>query len=220
MKKQIGFFLILAGSLLAQTPEIVTAAFEKVNADTVHQYRFKKSVRASDNTQILQYDPTQEGSDCWQLISVNDQPPDKNQLREFYKEMSKNGKDSNKSLSFDTKDMKDFLLLQETSKIMEYAFAINGDEDDKMAENLKCSLCINKSDTTINRIAMLLTEPVSPMISVKIDEFRVEMVFDKIAETGSTLIKETQTRIKGKAMVFKEIDENVTEKYFDYQLVE
>jgi len=220
LRKLLFVLLVFSSLIFAQTPEIVTTAFAKMEADSVHQYSYMKSVQSTETLRIMKYDPTREGSDCWELVSINGENPNKKELKAFYKEMSGNSDSKNKSISMDSDDMINFSIVNDLDNHIEYSFNMEGDEDDKMADALTCTISLNKIDSTITKMTMYITETLSPMVSVKIEEFKIEMNFDKLAQTGSTLIQETKTRIKGQAMVFKKIDENVTETYFDYKLVD
>ena len=220
LKKVSVVILIFTCLIFAQTPQIIETAFGKMEADSIYQYSYTKVVQTTENNRVMSYDPTKEGSDCWKLVSVNGNEPGKKDLKAFYKEMSNSGENNNKSISMGSDDMTNFSVINDFDNNIEYSFNIDGDDDDKMADALTCTISLNKIDSTITKMTMYITETLSPMLSVKIEEFKVEMIFDKLAETGSTLIQETKTRIKGKAMVFKKINENVTETYYDYKLVE
>ena len=218
--KKLSIILFVFGSLIfAQTPQIVETAFAKLEADSIYQYSYTKSVQSTENNRIMKYDPTKDGSNCWELVSINGEKPDKKELKAFYKELSNNNEGDN-NISFKSEDMRDFALTSETDRNIQYSFAMDGNEDDKMADKLTCTISMDKIDSTITKMSMFITETVSPMVSVKIEEFKIELLFDKLAETGSTILLKTKTCIKGKAMVFKKIDENVVETYFDYKLVE
>lgn len=206
--------------LLAEaTPTIVQTAFDKIAADSVHAYSYKKITQSPEETKIIFHDASKEGDDQWQLISINDQPPTKEELKDFYKQMANTSKEGKKSFSLDSNDMYDFMKISESNGLTTFQCKLNDEKNKKMMDKVICHISVNHSDSTLQSIKMKLTEPVSPMISVKLDEFSIEMNFQKMLDTGATLLQETKTNIKGKVMVFKDLNQQVTERYYDYKLV-
>jgi len=219
MRRLLVFIAVLPAFLLAETPIMVETALNKLAADSTNQYSYTKKTIATESTRTIKYDPTEKGSDRWELVSVNGQPPTKEEMKSFYEEKAKNEEKNGRSFSVVSDQMRDFSLISETDDMIKYSYRVESEKNKKMTEKLLCEMDIYKSDTSLAEITMEITEPVSPMVSVKLEEFRVQMKFDRYQPTGSPVIAQTQTRIKGKAMLFKKIDQNVMEKYYDYQLV-
>ncbi len=220
MRRLFIFIAVLPVFLFAETPAMVETALNKLAADSTNQYSYTKKTIATEETRTIKYDPTEKGSDRWELVSVNGQSPTREVLKAFYKKQANNEGKKGRSFTFDSEEMQDFSLKSETAEMIEYSYRIESDKNKKMTEKLICEIAINKSDTSLAAIKMQITEPVSPMVSVKLEKFHVEMNFDRYQPTGSPVLAQTKTRIKGKAMLFKKIDENVMEKYYDYKLIE
>ncbi len=219
MKKSIFILImILSNSIYADTPEIVKFAFEKLNADSAFIYGYTKSVHNNKEDRIMQHNPSLDGSDCWELISINGKAPNKKELKAFYKEMAP-PKDGDENMALSSDDMDNFQIISETDNLVKYKFKNNTKKNKKMMEKLTCFLSINKVDSSISYIEMGIDKPISPMVSVTLNEFNIQMSFDVLPKTGANILTQTKTRIKGKAFLFKEINENVTEKYYDYKLI-
>ncbi|MFP4549147.1 MAG: hypothetical protein ACLFQM_13535 [Fidelibacterota bacterium] len=219
MRQLLIILVILPVFLFAETPVMVETALNKLAADSTNQYSYTKKTRSAERTRVIKYDPTEKGSDRWELISIDGQQPTKEELKSFYEEKAKNEEKNGRSFSVDSDEMRDFTLISETGDMIKYSYRVESEKNKKMTEKLRCEMAINKKDTSLAEIKMEITEPFSPMVSVKLEEFHVEMKFDRYQPTGSPVMAQTKTRIRGKAMLFKKIDQNVTEKYYDYQLV-
>lgn len=221
MKKLMIIFICLIGPVVfaRNTPGIVEKAMKNIQDGMDYSYSFKKVTKGKESSRVMTYNPTLDEEDQWELVSIDNRKPNRKELKKFYKKMSRiSDKDNKNSMEMSADEMYDFSICNEDDNQIVYQCRMNDEKNKKMMEKVLCELVINKQDSTMNIIRMNLTEPVSPMISVKLDEFDFEMKFQTMVETGANLIEQTRMKIKGKALIFKKIDENVTEKYYDYQL--
>jgi hypothetical protein len=221
MKKKNIFIVILLSNFIfaEEIPKIVQNCFDKMAADSVHSYAYRKTVSTPEETRIISFDPSLEKGDQWQLLSINGNPPNKKELKKFYKETSYQPDGDQQGNTMTSDDMYDFSVVNETEEEIVFLCKIEN-ENEKMQDKMACKIQICKADTTLKSLKMELTEPVSPVISVKLEEFSMEMDFFKMKETGASLIQQASTSVKGKAMLFKELNEQVTERYYDYRLVD
>ncbi len=218
LKQILLTFTLSITTLFAEIPEIVSYAFEKFDQDTVFSYSYFSNTQTKSENFIEKYDPGKKVGDQWELISVNGKTPTKDRLKEYYK--VKDNVNNEHSVNLNTDNMNSFVLFNETAEFLTYSFKLNESKKNKMAKHLKCKLDINKNNKCISKIKMYIEKPFSPMLSVKINNFKMEMIFQQMTDTGANLIKNIKTIVKGKAFLIKEIDENTIIEYHDYQLVQ
>jgi hypothetical protein len=213
--------LTITGSLLAETPAIIVQAFENMAADSIYDYSYTKTENDGETTKLIKFDATLNGDDCWTLISVNDRKPTKDELKDFYKSVSYQG-GNRRTMGVNSEKMYDLTKIFEDDTYIEYKFKMYGDDDkdEKMQQKMDNHIVINKADTNIAKITMTLTEPVSPMLSVKMEKMNIDILFTKMNDTGAYRIKQTTMEIAGKFAVFKKIDRTNVTKYFNYELVD
>ncbi len=221
MKSALLMLLLSVSVMLADTPVFLESAVAKMAADSVYQYSYTKIEDNRDTQKVIKYDASQEGDDCWTLVSVNDRKPTKEEYENFYESISYSDGKGSHSMGIDFDRIYNITKLSESDELINYQFKSRGEtkREKKMQQNMRNIVSINKADTAVVSMTMELTQPVSPMISVKMKEMSVEMKFKKMPDTGAYKIKKTTMNMAGSFAIFKKFDKQMVTKYYDYQLV-
>ncbi|MCF7886543.1 MAG: hypothetical protein K9M80_08610 [Candidatus Marinimicrobia bacterium] len=224
LKKYLIYLLpfVLGNILFAKMPDKIEKVFNKMEADTVFKYAYHKKTIGPEDTILESYNPELPIDNRWNLISVNGKEPEQERIEQYQKRKEQiaevNG--NSRQLRFTNEDMKDFQLINDSNGILTYIFQFAPDENDKVAEHLQGEIKIDKKIDVIKRIKMYNKAPFSPAFSVKIDTFSMVIEYQQMKATGACKISQVQTKVKGKAFVFKKIETDVEEEYFNYVLVE
>ena len=91
-----------------------------------------------------------------------------------------------------------------------------GDEEDEMARNVRGLVVFGKPDLRPQRMSLTLDEPFSPAPTVKISEFRQEMVFAVEPVTNATVLVEMNMVMRGRALVFKKMENETRAVFSDF----
>ena len=205
-----------------KTPEPLAKAFEKMEADSIYTYAYLTKTVNRNASFSESYNPERPIGQRWKLLSVHGEDADRKKINKSIIEKNRLEKShkENSRRKLDEKDMQNFKLLNDSSNILIYSFELNPKENKKMAEFVEGQIMIDESQNRIQEITMYNKAPFSPALSVNIDLFRMNMKFQKQDQTGANKIKSVYTKIKGTALVFKKIDQEVKIEYFDYKLID
>jgi len=216
------FIILSADSLLADIPKTLEIAFKNMEADTIFSYAFYKRTVQEDKTILESYDPSLPKGKRWKLISVKGKEFNREKIEEQLdkKNEVEKSNENTEGTQISMEDMKNFKLINESNGVLTYSFKLNSEQNDKMAKFVDGEILVEKNQNRIKEIKMYNQSPFSPALSVKIDTFNVDMKFEEIHDTGTNKIKSVNTKVKGKALIFKNIDQEVKEEYFNYNLVE
>jgi hypothetical protein len=101
-----------------------------------------------------------------------------------------------------------------------YRFRLKpGGKDDTSAQFMRATFTYHKASKTIEQIELASIQPFSPMFSVKIEEARTVVHYTLATEERPSLLDHIEVKIRGRAMLFKSLDEDLTVKYSDYNYV-
>ena len=210
----------LATSIFAQIPEKVQEAFNNFEADSIYNYAYLKKTTDPDGSMLESYNP-KASKEKWQLLTVNNEQAAPERIKKYNKEKNISGSPKRESRRFELNEntMQDFQIMKETDGEILYSFNLIPEENDKI-DQLKGEITLQKDTGWIQRIKVYNQAPFSPALPVRIDTFRMNMEYQRLKDTNAIKLKTIQTRIKARAFVFKKIDTKVTEKYYNYKLIE
>ena len=96
------------------------------------------------------------------------------------------------------------------------AFPIKEKEGAPKLQEVAGTLVVDKATLRPRRFVVANTETLSPAPTVKMQEFRQEIDFAVDAATGALIFESMRFAMRGRAMVFKKINEEVTLRPLDY----
>ena len=156
-----------------------------------------------------------------QLLAVNGEPPSAEALAEFEAEAKERPRQGERVV-FDLPEeiQGSMRVAEEDPNTVAFAFvpdiAGNGDEEAKMAGKTRGRLVFGKPDLRPQRMTVTLDESFSPAPTVKISEFRQEMAFAVDPVTNATVLAEMAMTMRGRAFVFKKVDNEVRVTFGDF----
>ena len=154
------------------------------------------------------------------LLAVNGEPPSAEALAEFEAEAEELPRRS-EAIVFDLPEgvADSMRVAEEDASTISFAFVPDvgdGEEEDEMAGKLRGRLVVRKPDLRPQRMAITLDEAFSPAPTVKISEFRQEMAFAVEPVTNATVLTEMAMTMRGRAFVFKKVDNEVRVAFSDF----
>jgi hypothetical protein len=216
--------LLVAGSALASGPELVEAALAAMDEADPRQWAYTETTIENGVTRVAKHDPTRPEGERWMLVSVDGRAPtEQEKERDSERRRSSGGEDGDDDeVGFAaTIEPGSLSLIEETATHLIYGFdpASEDEEDRGFNEHLQATLRIAKGGPYVETLEMKSREPFSPGFSVKIKEFALLLTYSPVGDDRIVLPAGVTTKIAGRAMLFKKIDENVAVTYSDYRYV-
>ena len=205
--------------------EQVTRAIDRMDEIEPSQWAFVRTIQTSGQVLVARHDPRLEKTrHGWQLENVNGKPPSEKELAKFYQQVDQ--ADAKSREDEDEAPVKISTLVRIESfrlafsneqgrATFEFTPAMNEGSTRKQ-DVLVGELVFDLTSQRVETISVRNTTTYSPVFSVKISTFDMQMKFEPIA--GHVLLTEMSTHIQGKVF-FKKIDEEVQVTFRDYEWV-
>jgi hypothetical protein len=82
---------------------------------------------------------------------------------------------------------------------------------------MTATFTLHKATETIEQVELAAFEPFSPVFIVKINEAKTTMIYSLPEKDRPTLLQQVTVRIRGRALWFKSMDEDMTVTYSDHE---
>jgi hypothetical protein len=214
----IAVCLFIATSLRAVSmPPELEKALASFQAEGTKGWGFTQNTRSAERSLVERFDPAKPEFSRWSLVQKNDREPTEDEIKE-YKDML-----TRRTRGQTAPNVKDQIRpetcepLGVENGLARYRFQLKpGGEDDKSAEHMVVTFSLHEASGTIERVELSSVRPFSPMFIVKIEEARTVITYTLPEENRPTLLREISVRVRGRAMYFKSLDEDMTVTYSDY----
>ena len=194
--------------VLAANPEVSVACSYTVVAESSEQ---------PDEVREERFEANEDGG-SWQLVSINGEPPSADALDDYADSREEREGRPNPAADFPLAE-----LIQEQSVVLQsedaqtIVFSFTPAEDSGPdPTRMTGTLVVDAATLRPRTITITNTETISPAATVKIQELLQEFEFLTEAETSALLLKSMHFAVKGRAMVFKKINEEVKLRFSDY----
>ncbi|ATC65618.1 hypothetical protein CMV30_17635 [Nibricoccus aquaticus] len=214
----IALCLLIAAPLHAgSVPSELEKALASFQAEGTKGWGFTQSTRSAERSLAERFDPSKPEYARWSLLQKNDRAPTEDEVKE-YKDML-----TRRTRGQTAPNVKDQIRPDTCEPLgvengrARYRFQLKpGGDDDKSAEHMVVTFSLHEATGTIERVELASIQPFSPMFIVKIEEARTVITYTLPDETRPTLLQEITVRVRGRAMYFKSLDEDMTVTYSDY----
>ncbi len=157
----------------------------------------------------------------WRLVAIGDRSPSLEEV-DRYERGSEDRQRRGHPTEFDLAAMareETVVLANEDYETLTFTFALAPSEDSDappFLDKLQGTLTVRKSGFAPTLFVLEALEEVSPGPTVKIHEFRQETTFFRDPESDALLVETVHVRMRGKAFLFKTLDEDRPVRYADY----
>lgn len=218
-------------SLAAPTalPPLVERALATMETSDQEGYAFRMVKTEAATTEIATFDPAKPAAEAWTLLQQNGKAPNAKESEEFRKERAKREKaraeERNKGKSGkrdgELREMIDPASVQvvnETPERATYRFRMRIDDEDgkAFADAIRGTLVVSKKAPHVESLDLASTGEIKAMTGVKISEFHLTLTFFPPDAHGQALPATIRSTVKGRAMLVKKIDQDMTVKFSDY----
>ena len=156
----------------------------------------------------------------WELVSVDGRDPTPAELRRYARDGEH--RDRRHPLDFDLRSMVDpdhWRLQSETDSqaVFEFRLRANEELDERLVEKVKGVLVLDKQRLQPVRITIENTQPAYVAPLVRVAEYRQEMRFRWQSAVGASVLTETETTMRGRAVGLKALRRHKLVRYSDYR---
>ncbi len=204
----------------SEVPAYVREALSHFISDAPKGWAYTLTTTKDGDTSIERYDPAQPIGAQWTLLQRNGRPPTDDERRRYTQYKTGTTQGSTRAATFEKSDI-DFgsmRLVHEDAARAEFESRFR-EGDDKMLAHFVVNLTVAKQPAMLEKFALRLAAPFSPVIGVRMKELFVDMTFSPATADRPSLPLTSTSRFHGRFMLFKSIDEEISIAYSDYTRV-
>lgn len=204
---------LFAGSM----PDELTAVLKEFRAEGPKGWAFTQTTTVADRSRVERFEPLGRHSIQWKLLAQDGRAPTNDEIQK-YTELK-----ARRSSNETAPNVKDQIIpetceiLSETLERGVYRFQLKpGDSDDSSAQYMRATFTLHRPTSTIERVELASTGPFSPVLMVKVREARTVMTYTLPDGDRPSLLDKVTVHIRGRAMWFRSLDQDMTVAYSDY----
>jgi hypothetical protein len=210
--------LLLTVALRAEAlPPELGKALDAFQTEGAKGWAFTQTTASANRSLVERYEPSKPGFSRWSLLQKDGRTPTGDEIKEYNRMLAQRSRDH---AAPNVKDQ----IRRETCEPLgvengraRFRFQLKpGSEDDKSAEHMVVVFSLHEPSGVIERVELTSIRPFAPMFAVKIEEARTIITYTTPEENRPSLLKEITVRVRGRAMFFKSLDEDMTVTYSDY----
>ena len=217
--------LVALGFLLASVPgtsampDYVREALGKFSTEVPAGWAYTlTTVRNDQDRTIARFDPAKPLAEQWTLLQLNGRPPAAKETAQ-YARVRTGGNTATPQGTFQKADIEpaSLALLRDDVDRGEFrcSFRAEATGADKMLGHLSLRLSINKRQPHVEKFALELTAPYSPVLGVKMRELLVQMNFTPPWTDGPSLPAISKSHFLGRIFLIS-VEEDLVLTYSDF----
>lgn len=212
--------LFSAAPLLAADalPADFSAALSAFRAEGARGWGFVQTTKTTTHSLVERFAPWKPEASRWTLLEKDGHAPTDDDLKDYSDRLSRR---QNGATAPDVTQQLDRATAQRVSDDpvrSVYRFRLKPSEkDDASAEHMAVSFTYHKPTHTIEVVDLQNVEPFSPMFVVKIQEAHTRITYSLPTPERPTLLDHITVRVRGRAMWFKSLDDDMTVTYSDFR---
>jgi len=211
--------LFAAARGAAAVPDYVRAALAKFSPEVPAGWAYTlTTVRNDQDRSTARFDPAQPPAERWTLLLLNGRTPTPPEAAQYARARA-GGNSATPQGTFQKADIEpaSLVMLREDADRAEFrcSFRAEATGSDKMLGHLALRLTISKRRPHVEKFALELTAPYSPVLGVKMRELLVQMSFSAPTGTEPSLPSANTSHFIGRIFFFP-LEENLALAYTDY----
>lgn len=212
-------FLLLLGlpaAPRAGQPDYLVAALENFNPNLPPDWAYTVQTTKGGETSVERYDPSLAAESHWTLLRLNNRPATAEESARYASYRIATSRSSHPTFLRSDIDQVTFRLIREDNERAVFAARFREGLADPLLAKLELSLTVAKATARIEAFGLELTEPHSPVLTVKMLSLRVDTTLATTGPNQPALPARTVSRFRGRVFFFKEIEEDVDSTYSDF----
>jgi hypothetical protein len=218
------FFLALflpVFAFAAAVPSELTEALKTFRTEGTKGWSFNQTTVASEKSTVEHYDPSKPDFARWTLLKKDGKDPTADETRSYTEKFTRRSRGDTAPNVKDQLNLATCEIVSDGPERGIYRFRLKpGGSEDKSAAFMAATFTLHKPTHTIETVELASLEPFSPVFAVKVQEAKTVMHYSLPTADRPTLLQEITVRIRGRAMWFKSLDEDMSVTYTDYASAE
>jgi hypothetical protein len=207
------------GPAFAAVPDYVREALGKFNPEVPAGWAYTlTTMRNEDARTTARFDPAKPPAEQWTLLDLNGRVPTTKESTQYARARTSGGNAAAPQGTFQKGDINpaSITLLGEDADRGEFSCSFRAEATgaDKMLGHLQLRLTVNKHQPHVEKFALELKEPYSPVLGVKMRELLVKMSFSPPTADRPSLPALNSSHFLGR-IFFIGMEENLTLTYSD-----
>lgn len=201
----------------AGIPAELAATLKNFRAEGPKGWAFTQTTSGESHTRVERFDPLGRHSIQWKLVQQDGRAPTGEEIAKY------NEIKARRSSNETAPNVKDQIIpescevLSETAERGVYRFKLKpGGDDDRAAEHMRATFTLHRPTATIEQVELASVAPFSPVMMVNVQEARTVMSYSLPEGERPSLLRQVVVRIRGRAMWFRSLDQDMTVTYSDY----
>jgi len=219
MRLLIALCLAVASSQLiaGPMPAELVAVLKDFRAEGPKGWAFTQTTTTSDRSRVERFEPLGRHSIQWKLLQQDGRVPTNDETQK-YTELKTRRSSNETAPNVKEQIIPDTCeILSENSERGVYRFQLKpGDSDDSSAQYMRATFTLHRPTATIERVELASTGPFSPVLMVKVQEARTVISYTLPVSDQPSLLDKVSVHIRGRAMWFRSLDQDMTVSYSDY----
>ncbi len=217
-RRPILFVLLitLACSLrsVAAIPPELEQALKLFRTEGAPGWAYLQTTEAGGKSLVEHYNPAKPEFARWTLLKKDGAAPTDAEIKDYKDRLSRRTNGGTAPNVKDQIDPASGERISAESDRITYRFRLKpGGGDDRSAEHMTAQFTLHQPTATIERVELSSIEPFSPMFTIKINEAKTTMIYSLPTADRPTLLQQITLRIRGRAMWFKSLDQDMVVTY-------
>lgn len=200
-------------------PDYMRKALAQFSAEVPQGWAYTLTTVRNEQQVTERYDPARLPAEQWTLLRHNGQAPSASEIEQYAKSRA-GGPSATPQATFQKADIEpgSVELVREDAERGEFrcAFRAESTGADKMLGHLALRLIVSKRQPRVERFALELIAPYSPVLGVKMRELQVQMTFAPPEADRPGLPATNSSHFLGRIFFFFTVEENLRVTYSDF----
>lgn len=202
----------------APPPPALAKALDSFHTEGTPGWGFVQStVSATEKSLVERFEPAKPDFTRWTLLKKDGRDPTPEETKDYSEKQTRRthggqAPDMKKQLDLDS-----CTLIKDDGTLAVYRFRLKaGGDDDTSAAHMACFFTLHQPSGSIAEVELSNIEPFSPVFTVKVVEARTRLTYSQPADGQPVLLQKVEMRMRGTAMWFRSMDNDLTITYSDY----
>ncbi len=197
-------------------PPELTAALAAYRAGGPKGWAFTQTTSGPKKNLVERFDPRMRGPERWTLLSKDGATPSEDDYRSYRQTSAAKADADTASSVRDQLNLATCTLFASDERTSTYHFALNpASKEDTAAPHMRAAFTLDRPTGAIVRVELFNFEPLSPVLSLKIDEARTVMSYTVPADGRPSLLSEISMKLRGRRLWVRPFNEDMTMRYTD-----
>jgi hypothetical protein len=201
----------------AAIPEDLAAALKSFRADPPPGWSYTLTTAGEGKSTVERCEAGKPEFERWSLLQKDGRAPTADEARDYAEGRTRRSRGGTAPKIIEQLDLATLVAKSENGDRITYQCGVKpGDPADNVAAFLRATVVLHRPTRTIEAIELGSTGEFSPTFVVKIAEMKTQMSYALPTNDRPSLPLKVETRVRGRAFLFKSLDGEVVMTFSDY----